>query len=290
MCNQVYKNLLVSYLYDDINDMDRAKVEMHLRACEECRVEMDTLRDVRVDLGTWAPPLPDLGFRIVRDAKHLAKVGDATHLANAHEDAELLANENRTSAGKPSWRSWLTPAAGLAAAATLVFAAALSLAHIEVHNGPDGFTVRTGWSSETAPGLAMADLSGSGRARLVPAGDVILPSGEGVDLAGIVHRLDALESALREAPQTRNASTLSARASDEELIKRVRDMLARSEMKQQGELVLRIAQVVNAFDTQRKDDLAHIQANLTNLQGTVTQEAVAHRELVNYMTTAGKQK
>ena len=61
-------------------------------------------------------------------------------------------------------------------------------------------------------------------------------------------------------------------------------------MKQQGELVLRIAQVVNAFDTQRKDDLAHIQANLTNLQGTVTQEVVAHRELVNYMTTAGKQK
>ena len=52
MCNQVYKNLLVSYLYDDINDMDRAKVEMHLRACEECRAEMDTLRDVRVDLGT----------------------------------------------------------------------------------------------------------------------------------------------------------------------------------------------------------------------------------------------
>ena len=83
---------------------------------------------------------------------------------------------------------------------------------------------------------------------------------------------------------------VNARAADEELVKRVREMVARSEMKQQGELVLRVAQVINAFDAQRKDDLARIQANLTNLQGTVTQEAAAHRELVNYVTTAGKQK
>src|SRR5437763_1912515 len=148
MCNQVYKDLLVSHLYDDINDMDRAKVDMHLRACEECRAELDALRGVRVDLGSWAPPLPDLGFRIVR-----------------------------------------------------------------------------------------------------------------------------------ETPPTRNAAVMSARTSDEDLIKRVREMIARSEMKQQGELVLRIAQVINAFDAQRTGDLARIQANLTNLQGTVTKEAAAHVDL-----------
>src|SRR5689334_23097851 len=123
MCNQSYKDLLVAYLYDDINDMDRAKVDMHLRACDECRNELNALRGVRVDLGTWTPPLPDLGFRIVRDAKP---------------------------ASAPSWRAWLTPAAGLAAAATLVLAAALSLAHIEIHNGPDGFTVRTGYAASAA--------------------------------------------------------------------------------------------------------------------------------------------
>src|SRR5215471_3452119 len=101
MCNQVYKDLLVSYLYDDINDMDRAKVDMHLRACEECRTELDALRDVRVDLGSWAPPLPDLGFRIVRDAKHLA-----------NEDARQLGKDVAQPAPAPaSWRSWLTPAA-----------------------------------------------------------------------------------------------------------------------------------------------------------------------------------
>jgi hypothetical protein len=266
MCNQASKDLLVSYLYDDLNDMDRAKVEMHLRACDECRAELNALHGVRVDLASWAPPLPDLGFRIVRDAKHLA-------------------DRDAKPARKLSWRSWLTPAAGLAAAATLVLASALSLAHIEVHTGPDGFTVRTGVSESVAAAFDARD-----RARVVPARDVILPSDEGIDLAGIVRRIDVLESALRDAPQTRNAVAMNARASDEELVKRVREMVARSEMKQQGELVLRIAQVVNAFDGQRRDDLARIQANLTNLQGTVTQEVVAHRELVNYMTTAGKQK
>src|SRR5207253_1856520 len=90
------------------------------------RAELDALRDVRVDLGSWAPALPDLGFRIVRDAKP---------------------------ATKPTWRSWLTPAVGLAAAATLVVASALSLAHIEIHNGPDGFTVRTGVSGLGANAL-----------------------------------------------------------------------------------------------------------------------------------------
>jgi hypothetical protein len=124
------------------------------------------------------------------------------------------------------------------------------------------------------------------------ARDQILPSDQvnPAALAGIVQRIDALEAALRQGSPVRNASAMSARAADEELIARVRELIARSEMKQQGELVLRIAQVVNAFDAQRKDDLGRIQANLTNLQGTVTKEAAAHVDLVNYLTTAGKQK
>src|SRR5262249_31384074 len=158
---------------------------MHLRACDECRAELNALRGLRVDLGSWAPPLPDLGFRIVRDAKQLA------------------------AKPAPTWRSWLTPAAGPSAAAHLVFAAALSLAHIEIHNGPDGFTVRTGVSESAATAL-----DARYGARAVSAHDVILPSDEGVDLAGIVHRIDALESALHEAPQTRNAVAMNARVSD----------------------------------------------------------------------------
>ena len=48
MCD---KELLVAYLYDDIIDMDRARVERHLRECAACRAEAIALRTVRDDLG-----------------------------------------------------------------------------------------------------------------------------------------------------------------------------------------------------------------------------------------------
>src|SRR5215831_9506967 len=169
MCNPVYKDLLVAFLYDDVNDMDRAKVEMHLRACEECRTELNALRSVRVDLAAWAPPLPDLGFRIVRDAKHLES-RDSKHLEST--DAEHLNDiSDSKPAPKPSWRAWWTPAAGLAAAATLVLAAALSLAHIEIHSGADGITVRTGWPSSAPAGQS----ENVGPVRRAVAPDQILP-------------------------------------------------------------------------------------------------------------------
>src|SRR5438067_11380763 len=97
MCN---KELLVSYLYDDLSDRDRAMLESHLHGCEPCRNELEALRDVRVDLATWAPPLPELGFRIVR----------------------------KSAAAARTWRAWWTPAAGLAAAAVHALAAAPSIA------------------------------------------------------------------------------------------------------------------------------------------------------------------
>lgn len=262
MCNQAYKDLLVSFLYDDLSDMDRAKLEMHLRACESCRDELAALRGVRVDLAQWTPVLPDLGFRIVREMKP---------------------------ASRPSWRAWWTPAAGLAAAATLVLAAALSLAHIEIHTGPDGLTVRTGWAA-SAPSLSTAGISGF---RAVPARDVFVPNDNvnPAGLAGITQRIDALEMAIKQTPATRNAAMLSARASDEEMIKRVREMLAQSETHQQGELAVRLAQVITDFDNQRRADLGAIQARFAQLDNSMTKEASLHAELVNYVTTTtGKQK
>jgi Putative zinc-finger len=258
MCN---KELLVAFLYEDLNDIDRAKVEMHLRACEACRDELAALRGVRIDLATWAPPLPDLGFRIVRDVKPVAQ---------------------------GSWRAWWTPAAGLAAAATLVLAAALSLAHVEIRSGPDGVTVRTGVST-SGPEAFVAGYAGL---RGVQARDVYLPNDENLDaLGGIVRRIDALEAAIKEGPQTRNAALLSARASDEELIKHVHDLLAQSESRQQGELAMRLAQVIRDFDNQRRADLQSIQAGFARLDNNMTREAQLHTDLVNFVTTtAGKQK
>ena len=129
MCEE--KEQLVAYLYDDLANGERTRFESHLRTCVECRDELKALRGVRADLAAWAPPEPDFGFRVVRGGRDLAE-RDAVRPPVAPLN---------------SWRAWWTPAAGLAAAAVLVLAAAASLAHVEVHRGPDGITVRTGWSS-----------------------------------------------------------------------------------------------------------------------------------------------
>ena len=263
MCN---KEDLVSYLYDDLDAAARAAFERHLRDCVECRNELASMRMVRADLLQWSPPEPDFAFRII--------------------------NEPRTQAGRhgtvlrpdvPSWRARLTPALGLAAAAVLVLAAAAGLAHIEVRNGPDGFTVRTGWSA--APAAAVAD---SGRREA--ARDVRLPSAQ-TDLAAIEQRISALEAALRDTSgaSARNASMVNARA-DGEILKVVRELLAQSETRQKGELALRIAQVIRDVDAQRVADLSRVQQGMVRIDANVTEEANAHRELMNYIITNSKQQ
>jgi len=190
----------------------------------------------------------------------------------------------------PSWRAWWTPAAGLAAAAVLVLAAASAIARVEVHRGPDGVTVRTGWPA-SAPVQSAAGFGGAGVAN--EARDVRLPAGSPVSAAFVAElerRLTALESGSSHESGLRNAATLSARASDAEIIKRVRELLAQSEIKQQGELALRISQVIRDVDAQRAADLARIQRGLGRIDATVAEEAASHRDLTNYVLAVAKQK
>jgi anti-sigma factor RsiW len=263
MCED--KELLVGYLYDDLADGDRARFEAHLRGCGACRAEVKAMRSVRADLAAWAPPEPDFGFRVVRGGRDAAE-RDVT---------------GPVVAPPLSWRAWWTPAAGLAAAAVLVLAAAASLAHVEVHRGPDGITVRTGWSTAAPAQSAQAvgDVRPNVQGAMVPAserGASPAPQRSQVDpafLAAIERRLDALETASSRESGVHNASTLSARAADAEIIKRVRELLAQSEIRQQGELALRIAQVIRDVDAQRAADLARIQQGLGRIDATVTAEA-----------------
>ena len=143
MCEE--KELLVSYLYDDLSDQARATFEAHLRGCAECRDELKALRGVRSDLAAWAPPEPDFGFRVIRGGRDAA------------------ATDMRPAAPVQSWRAWGRPTAGFAAAAVLVLAAASSLAHIEVRRGPDGITVRTGWSAFAPGASSQASFGASSR-------------------------------------------------------------------------------------------------------------------------------
>jgi hypothetical protein len=266
------KELLVAYLYDDLADGDRATFESHLRGCAECRGELKALRAVRADLASWSPPQPDFGFRVVRGGRDAAE-----------QDVIRMP--------VPSWRAWWTPAAGLAAAAVLVLAAAASLAHVEVHRGPDGVTVRTGWGTAPGSGVAAVEVAGS---LGTSSRDIRLTSPSPVDakfLAGLERRLNALEAASSRDSGLRNASNLSARSSDAEILKRVREILAQSETKQQGELALRISQVMHDVDAQRANDLAGINQVVGRIDRSVAQEAGARRDLTNLViSTAAKQK
>jgi hypothetical protein len=267
MCD---KELLVAYLYEDLSGAERTGFEAHLRECAECRDDLKALGAVRVDLAAWTPPQADLGFRVVRGA---SETGHVLRMPI------------------PSWRAWWTPAAGLAAAAVLVLAAASAIARVEVHSGPDGVTVRMGWSG-FAP---TASAAGFGATRLTGAAqDVLLPADSPVTAAFVAElerRLTALESGSARESGLRNGSTLSARASDAEIIKRVRELLAQSEIKQQGELALRISQVIRDVDAQRAADLARIQRGLGRIDATVAEEAASHREMANVLLgQAAKQK
>ncbi|MBW8712701.1 MAG: zf-HC2 domain-containing protein [Acidobacteria bacterium] len=125
MCES--KELLVSFLYNEIDPADKRMFEKHLATCSECREELAELGDTRAQIGLWTPPDADLGFRIVREPK-------------------------------PSRRPWFqfSPAWGLAAAAVLLLAIGAAIANLDVRYGSDGLVVRTGWNHAVDPTAASA--------------------------------------------------------------------------------------------------------------------------------------
>lgn len=243
MCD---KELLVGYLYDEIDPVSRRALEAHLAACAACRDEVGDLRATRRQLADWAPPEQPLGFQIVSRALKPA----------------------------PRWRAALSPAWGLAAAAVLVLAAAAAIANVEIRYGADGMMVRTGWGN--APATAAQAAPQAQAAAAVPA-DVT------ASLDTIERRLRELETAASSAPQAGTLQVASGpRVSDAEVLRRVRDLLNDSETRQTRELALRIRQLATEIDAQRRVDLATIQQGL---QGATGAEAATHRELLNYVNS-----
>jgi len=115
MCES--KELLVSYLYNEIDPVSKREFQTHLATCVECREELAELGATRAQIATWTPPDADLGFRIIRE----------------------------TESPKRRWFEF-SPAWGLAAAAVLLLAIGAAVANLDVRYGSDGLVVRTGWN------------------------------------------------------------------------------------------------------------------------------------------------
>jgi hypothetical protein len=237
------KEAIVAYLYDEIDAVERNRIEAHLARCSECRAEVNALRAVRIELPAWAPPERDLGFTIADRAQ---------------------------TAAPP--RRWIMPAWGLAAAATLVLAAAAAIANLEVSYDADGLTVRTGWGrtvaapAETRAAMPVVTSQPDWRAELT-----------------------SLEGRLRDEFAAKEAAPrVSAAATNEsdDVLRRVRTMIGESETKQQRELALRLAQVLRDFDRQRQTDLLRIQYGL----GQLERSGAADREMVNHLVRVSSQQ
>ena len=217
--NMCDKELLVGYLYDEIDTASRRALEAHLASCAACRGEVGALRATRRELATWTPPERQLGFQIVSGA-----------------------------ARPPASRFRLSPAWGLAAAAVLVLAAAAAIANVEVRYGADGMTIRTGWGR--APAAQVAEHQPP------PA---VVPAEFAATLETIDQRLRELETAAPQAQGVVMQAASGSRISDAEVLRRVRALLTDSEARQNRELALRIRQLATEFEAQRRVDLATIQ-------------------------------
>jgi hypothetical protein len=147
---------LVSYLYGESSDAERAGFEQHLAACGACREELSAFRQVREAVGAWR-------------AEVLTHAPAITATELIHADVPTRAPHNATSP-RTAWDALreffaLTPAwmraASVAAALVVCALAALAIANAEVGRENGNLVFRTGvWRS--TPNAPQAQTASAG--------------------------------------------------------------------------------------------------------------------------------
>jgi hypothetical protein len=115
-------DLLVAYLYDEVDPADRAADEEHIAACAVCARELDELGVVRSRLGTWTPPEPVRAFTCATAPPVRRRGGMWAALGEI-----------------PAWVQ--------VAAALLCVGVAAGVANLDVKYDRNGLSMRTGWSA-----------------------------------------------------------------------------------------------------------------------------------------------
>ena len=244
-------DLLIAYLYDDIEPGDRAAFSAHLQACGRCTRELAALRGVRSTLSSWAPPEP------------------ARALAGYTPPAFEPVIRIEPPAARRTWHD--VPGWAQVAAAVLVLGVSAAIANIEVRHDAAGWTLRTGWARTDARSAASP-------APATPPTAAPSPAPWKADLAALEQDLRA---ELRSAPA--RAVPAASPVSDAELQRRVRAIIEESERRQERELALRVAEVVKDVNAQRQADLVKIDRSLGFIQSSTYGEQMKQRELVNYL-------
>jgi hypothetical protein len=115
--------LLVSYLYNDIDSAERLSFGSHLSTCRQCQEDLTALGGVRTTLSAWAPPEPSFSTR-----------------------------GSRAPSPEPRAPRWWhdVPAWAQVAAALFVLGISATIANLDVRYDRSGLTIRTGWSKVQA--------------------------------------------------------------------------------------------------------------------------------------------
>ena len=251
------KDQLVAYLYDEIDGINRRRIDDHLRVCAACASEVAELSGVRRELAGWTPPEITVGYQIVQAASSSAASG---------EDS-----------ARRWWAPPHLPAWAQAAAAVLVVAAGLSIANVQIRYGSEGLFITTGWMTSssgpaTAPAAA-ASPAGASRSEWQPA-------------------LAALEASLREeirAVRVSEATPAAPGRSTDVSVQRVNDLIQQSERRQKQELALRLAQFGRDLEVQRRSDLVRINQGFGQFEGRAGAEIARQRQMLDYIMRVSAQ-
>jgi hypothetical protein len=245
--------VLVAFLYDEIDPTTHASFEAHLATCAQCRGELSALRGLRPTLRRWTPPEP------VRSFVYGSNGGFG-----------------RPASGRSRLRD--IPAWVQAAAAMLFLGASAGVANLDVRYDPNGLSIRTGWSKSVSPATAASPASSAPwRA----------------ELAALEGRLRSeLQTSSRPSLQlvAAQAERRAPSLSEAELLRKVSALIDESERRQQRELALRVADVMRDVDSQRRADLSKIDRNLGAIQNNTGVEVMKQRELLNYLVRASQNK
>lgn len=238
---------LVAYLYDDLDAPTTAAVVRHLAACAACRDEVAALGGVRQHLAQWTPPAPPLRFTIV-------------------SEAQLPPPSNVVRPSVPAW--YTLPRWAQAVAATAALAVGAGAANVQVRHDTTGWTFSTGWRTPVAPTVAAAS-----------ALDVETRQ----SLAVLTQQVLDLQTARAVDPVPAAAST----PPDAVSVARVTAMLDALERRQQQELAMRLTQVIQDFDMQRRADLMRVDQRVSQLAGQTRQAVTEQGELLKGIVRAG---
>ena len=247
--------VLIAYLYDDIDSRDRTAFERHLSTCAPCRHEIGALSEVREGLADWAAPevAEGIGGTAPRSALRLVEPAAKTKGWPVLADA-------------PIWMQ--------AAAAMLVVAASLGLANISLSYTHEGLSITTGWMRPASGAPPVA-------ASVQPAASAQAPWR--ADMTALEQQLRQQISAkptLAVAPAASSAPVM-ATLNDEALMKRVRALLQDSERRQQSELALRVAEMARDSQALRQADLVRIDRTLGLLQSRTGVEVMRTQQQLN---------